>query len=80
MLFNLQRHSDYHTQARRRYQALLHHADSPQLPAGYTSMFVLALQPPLWRRAMNPRALANRHPATPDLPSTAARQVTGKVP
>ncbi len=58
LLFNLQRHSDHHAQARRRYQALLHHADSPQLPAGYASMFVLALLPPLWRRVMDPRARA----------------------
>jgi len=64
LLFNLQRHSDHHAQARRRYQVLLHHADSPQLPAGYASMFVLALLPPLWRHVMNPRALAHRHPAT----------------
>lgn len=58
LLFNLQRHSDHHETARRRYQALLHHADSPQLPAGYATMFVLALLPPLWRRVMDHRALA----------------------
>ncbi|MEO8458959.1 MAG: alkane 1-monooxygenase [Dokdonella sp.] len=60
LLFNLQRHSDHHAQPRRRYQALLHHTDSPQLPAGYASMFVLALVPPLWRRIMDPRALTYR--------------------
>ena len=58
LLFNLQRHSDHHAQARRRYQALLHHEDSPQLPAGYATMFVLALLPPLWRRVMDHRAIA----------------------
>jgi alkane 1-monooxygenase len=58
LLFNLQRHSDHHAQAKRRYQALLHHPDSPQLPAGYASMFVLALLPPLWRRVMDQRAQA----------------------
>lgn len=58
LLFNLQRHSDHHETARRRYQALLHHDDSPQLPAGYATMFVLALLPPLWRRVMDPRAMA----------------------
>jgi alkane 1-monooxygenase len=61
LLFNLQRHSDHHAVARRRYQALHHHDDSPQLPAGYATMFVLALAPPLWRKVMNPRALACRH-------------------
>jgi alkane 1-monooxygenase len=44
--------------ARRRYQALVHHEDSPQLPAGYASMFVLALLPPLSRRVMDHRAMA----------------------
>jgi len=63
LLFNLQRHSDHHAHARRRYQALLHHDDSPQLPAGYATMFVLALLPPLWRRVMDPRARGAREAA-----------------
>ena len=60
LLFNLQRHSDHHAHARRRYQVLDHHHDSPQLPAGYATMFLLALVPPLWWRVMNPRALRAR--------------------
>jgi alkane 1-monooxygenase len=56
LLFNLQRHSDHHARAWLRYQVLRHHDDSPQLPAGYATMFVLALVPPLWRRVMDPRA------------------------
>ena len=55
MLFQLQRHSDHHETARRRYQSLLHHEDSPQLPAGYAGLFVLALIPPLWFALINPR-------------------------
>jgi alkane 1-monooxygenase len=55
LLFNLQRHSDHHETAKRRYQALIHHEDSPQLPAGYATMFVVALVPPLWRSIMDPR-------------------------
>ncbi len=55
MLFQLQRHADHHETARRRYQALLHHPESPQLPAGYSSMLLLALLPPLWRRIIDPR-------------------------
>jgi alkane 1-monooxygenase len=55
LLFQLQRHSDHHETPRRRYQALLHHDDSPQLPGGYAAMFVLALVPPLWRRVIDPR-------------------------
>jgi len=66
LLFNLQRHSDHHANARRRYQVLQHHDDSPQLPAGYATMFVLALVPPLWRRIMDPRAVHARR-ATPHL-------------
>lgn len=58
LLFHLQRHSDHHETARRRYQALLHHPDSPQLPGGYAAMFVLALFPPLWFRIIDPRVRA----------------------
>lgn len=59
-LFHLQRHSDHHETPRRRYQLLLHHADSPQLPGGYAAMFVLALFPPLWFRIVDPRVRAFR--------------------
>lgn len=55
MLFQLQRHSDHHAYPKRRYAVLRHHADSPQLPGGYSAMFVLALCPPLWRRVIDPR-------------------------
>ncbi len=55
ILFHLQRHSDHHAFPKRRYAILRHHQDSPQLPGGYASMFVLALIPPLWFRVINPR-------------------------
>jgi alkane 1-monooxygenase len=55
LLFQLQRHSDHHAFAKRRYQILRHHPDSPQLPSGYAGMFVLALLPPLWFRVMDKR-------------------------
>lgn len=57
-LFQLQRHSDHHAFPRRRYQMLRHFDNSPQLPAGYATMIVLALVPPLWRKVMNPRVEA----------------------
>lgn len=57
-LFQLQRHSDHHAYAARRYQVLRHHEDSPQLPFGYATMFVIALFPPLWKAIMNPRVKA----------------------
>ena len=57
-LFHLQRHSDHHAYAKRRYQVLRHFEDSPQLPNGYAGMIVLALFPPLWRAVMDPRVRA----------------------
>ncbi len=55
VLFNLQRHSDHHANASRRYQVLRHFEDAPQLPAGYPAMLLLAYVPPLWRRVMDRR-------------------------
>jgi alkane 1-monooxygenase len=55
ILFQLQRHSDHHHIASRRYQALLHHEESPQLPGGYPAMLLLSLVPPLWFRVIHPR-------------------------
>ncbi|MBV1910044.1 MAG: alkane 1-monooxygenase [Kangiellaceae bacterium] len=58
LLFHLQRHSDHHAFPKRRYQVLRHFDDSPQLPAGYATMFLLALVPVLWFKVMNPRVVA----------------------
>jgi alkane 1-monooxygenase len=55
LLFNVALHSDHHCDSQRAYSSLRHVDDAPQLPAGYLSMFVLALIPPLWRRVMDPR-------------------------
>ena len=57
LLFHLERHSDHHANASRRYQSLRHYDDVPQLPSGYFGMFMLAYLPPLWFRVMNPRVL-----------------------
>jgi len=57
LLFHLQRHSDHHANPMRRYQALRHVDEAPQLPTGYAGMIVLALVPPLWRRVMDRRLL-----------------------
>jgi alkane 1-monooxygenase len=54
-LLKLQRHSDHHANAGRRYQSLRSWPWSPQLPAGYATMILLALVPPLFFRVMNPR-------------------------
>jgi alkane 1-monooxygenase len=71
LLYHLQRHSDHHANPVRRYQALRHVTEAPQLPTGYAGMILIALMPPLWRRVMDPRVLdhyggtaarANLHP------------------
>ena len=58
-LYHLQRHSDHHANPTRRYQALRHFEESPQLPAGYAAMILLAYFPPLWSRVMDKRVLAH---------------------
>ncbi len=58
MLFHLQRHSDHHAHAARRYQSLRNFDDVPRLPNGYFGMFLLAYFPPLYFAVMNPRLLA----------------------
>jgi alkane 1-monooxygenase len=55
LLFQLQRHSDHHAYAHKRYQVLDHNEASPQLPAGYSAMIILACIPPLWFVVMDPR-------------------------
>ncbi|GAA3396242.1 alkane 1-monooxygenase [Cryptosporangium minutisporangium] len=58
-LYQLQRHSDHHANPIRRYQILRTFDTSPQLPAGYATMIVVALFPPLWHRIMDPRVIAH---------------------
>lgn len=57
-LFHLQRHSDHHAHATRRYQSLRTFPNIPQLPTGYFGMFLLSYVPPLFFRVMDPRLLA----------------------
>jgi alkane 1-monooxygenase len=59
LLYHLQRHSDHHANPTRRYQALRHFEESPQLPSGYASMIVIAYFPPLWRWLMDKRVIAH---------------------
>jgi len=56
-LYHLERHSDHHAFPTRRYQALRHFEESPQLPTGYAGMILLAALPPLWRKVMDRRVL-----------------------
>jgi alkane 1-monooxygenase len=57
LLYHLQRHSDHHANPVRRYQALRHVEEAPQLPTGYAGMILTAMIPPLWRRVMDHRVL-----------------------
>jgi alkane 1-monooxygenase len=57
-LFNMGRHADHHRSASRAYQALEYVDGGPELPCGYASALLLAFAPPLWRRVMDPRVLA----------------------
>ncbi|MEP1035098.1 alkane 1-monooxygenase [Ekhidna sp.] len=53
LLFNLSRHSDHHYNGGKKYQILLSHSDSPQMPTGYPGMMVLAVLQPFWFLLMN---------------------------
>jgi alkane 1-monooxygenase len=55
ILFNLQLHSDHHAHMQRPYEQLRSAPMAPQLPAGYPTMVLLALVPPLWFAAMDSR-------------------------
>ncbi|WP_354697952.1 Alkane 1-monooxygenase [Paraconexibacter sp. AEG42_29] len=57
LLYHLQRHSDHHANPVRRYQALRHFDEAPELPSGYGTMITLAYFTPLWRRVMDKRVL-----------------------
>jgi alkane 1-monooxygenase len=59
LLYHLQRHSDHHANPMRRYQALRHVGEAPQLPTGYAGMILTAVIPPLWRATMDHRVLAH---------------------
>jgi len=58
-LYQLQRHSDHHANPTRRFQALRHFEQSPQLPTGYAALVLIAYFPPLWFRQMDPLVAAH---------------------
>jgi alkane 1-monooxygenase len=65
-LFALPRHADHHANAARPYWKLRHFEGAPQHPAGYATMVLLSLVPPLWFRVMNPRLAAWRGQMPPE--------------
>jgi alkane 1-monooxygenase len=60
LLCDLGHHSDHHLRPARRSEELELRRAAPRLPAGYFTMFALALLPPLWMQIMNPRAMLVR--------------------
>ncbi len=69
LLINLQRHSDHHFKPDRRFPLLQTYAEdeAPQLPLGYPLMVFVAMNPPVWRRIMNPRVRAWRKVHYPEI-------------
>jgi len=57
LLYHLQRHSDHHAHPLRRFQALRHFDEAPELPSGYGTMMLLAVFPPAWRHVMDRRLI-----------------------
>ena len=53
LLFDLTRHADHHAHPGRRWSALRHVDDSPELPTGYPALILLSLVPPLWFAVMH---------------------------
>jgi alkane 1-monooxygenase len=70
-LFQLQRHSDHHVNAIKRYQVLNHYDESPQLPFGYPTMIILAALPPVWFSIMNKRLDDWKQGVTPSVQTLA---------
>jgi alkane 1-monooxygenase len=63
LLLNLQLHSDHHAHMERPFETLRSMPQAPQLPAGYPTMVVAALVPPLWFALIDPRLPAQPAPA-----------------
>lgn len=57
LLFNLQRHSDHHAHATRRYEALRTDPAYPRLPTGYAGLMWAVYLPPLWSTLMDARVM-----------------------
>lgn len=64
LLFDLPRHADHHANPRRSCHELRYDPVSRELPAGYPSMILLALAPPLFDKAM--QSALNRGNAAAD--------------
>ena len=57
-LFKLQRHSDHHANSYKPYQILDSFEESPMLPYGYSVSLPISLFPYIWKKVINPMAIA----------------------
>lgn len=55
LLYNLTRHSHHHAMGEKPFWELRAYPDTPMMPAGYLTMIVMAMLPPLWNKVMIPR-------------------------
>jgi alkane 1-monooxygenase len=53
--FDVQHHASHHIAPTRLFVRHQSYAETPELPAGYPAMIVLAMVPPIWNRVMNQR-------------------------
>lgn len=58
LFFKLQRHSDHHANAYKPYQTLDSFEESPMLPYGYSVSLILSVFPYVWKRVIDPSAIA----------------------
>ena len=58
IIFKLQRHSDHHANAYKPYQILDSFAESPMLPYGYSVSLLVVFFPSIWRKIIDPLAIA----------------------
>jgi alkane 1-monooxygenase len=58
LLFKLQRHSDHHANSYKPYQILDSFVESPMLPYGYSVSLLLVFNPAMWKRVIDPMAVA----------------------
>jgi len=56
-IYQLQRHADHHVNPNRPYHLLQSEPQTPQLPASYVTLMLVAYVPPLWFRLMNPMVI-----------------------
>lgn len=71
VLFNLGLHSHHHTKPIARFEELTNLDKTPQLPAGYFVLIILATIPPLWRRVMDPAVKQFEAPSPAGTPDNA---------